>query len=516
MILDHSGNPIAQSRSVESDHEVRSLRSQISRLLRAKYDAAQTSNYNERHWANSDNLSPSAANSSTVRRTLRARARYEVCESGPYLKGMFLTLTNDFLGRGPRISIHDKRLTSKERARIESLYAEWAAQIKFNRKLWRMQFAKRMDGETFAVEVSNRKLDSPVKLDYLILEADQIDTPWDHLVENEANIKADSQMDGIRKDKFGNTTSFYIYDKHPGAFGYTPTPHSGQWYPSEFVRHWFRPDRGWHRGVSEITPSLPLCAYLRRYTLSVVQAAELAADYSAVLESILPPNTTAWTDGQGNALEDDPFDSIPIDRGMMVTLPFGMKLNQLDPKQPIQVYDVFIDSLLREIARPLLMPFNVAVGYSGGYNMASGTLDRQLYRGAIDAERMHCEEDVLEPNFQRWFYEASRVKGLIPQTILQKLGRRVPKHEWQWDQLPEHVDPHKVATALQVLWQSGFLSDRDIQETRFNRDVETHYQNLEEQMEFRKKLGMIMPNQPSPQRNNEEEEEIDDDSQGEE
>jgi capsid protein len=63
-----------------------------------------------------------------------------------------------------------------------------------------------------------------------------------------------------------------------------------------------------------------------------------------------------------------------LDKGMFTTLPWGYQLKQMKAEQPTTVYDKFVDALLREIARPLLMPFNMAVGFSGGYNFASGTL----------------------------------------------------------------------------------------------------------------------------------------------
>ncbi len=45
--------------------------------LQARYDAAQTTAENRKHWANADGLRADAANSPEVRATLRQRARYE-------------------------------------------------------------------------------------------------------------------------------------------------------------------------------------------------------------------------------------------------------------------------------------------------------------------------------------------------------------------------------------------------------------------------------------------------------
>jgi hypothetical protein len=54
--------------------------------LRARYDAAQTTAENARHWAMADALSADSAASADVRKKLRERARYEVANNS-YAKG---------------------------------------------------------------------------------------------------------------------------------------------------------------------------------------------------------------------------------------------------------------------------------------------------------------------------------------------------------------------------------------------------------------------------------------------
>jgi len=69
-------------------------------IVRAKFDSAQTTADNRRHWANADGLSADAAASPGVRRILRNRARYEVANNS-YARGIVLTLANDVIGKGP-------------------------------------------------------------------------------------------------------------------------------------------------------------------------------------------------------------------------------------------------------------------------------------------------------------------------------------------------------------------------------------------------------------------------------
>jgi capsid protein len=69
-------------------------------LVRAKFDAAQTTPDNRKHWSNADALAADAAANPEVRRTLRNRARYEVANNS-YARGIVLTLANDVIGTGP-------------------------------------------------------------------------------------------------------------------------------------------------------------------------------------------------------------------------------------------------------------------------------------------------------------------------------------------------------------------------------------------------------------------------------
>ena len=74
------------------------------RIIRAKFDSAQSTADNRRHWANADGLSADMAASPAIRRTLRNRARYEVANNS-YARGIVLTLANDVAGTGPRLQM---------------------------------------------------------------------------------------------------------------------------------------------------------------------------------------------------------------------------------------------------------------------------------------------------------------------------------------------------------------------------------------------------------------------------
>ncbi|MFO0180220.1 MAG: phage portal protein, partial [Planctomycetota bacterium] len=325
--------------------------------VRGKYDAAQTTEDNRRHWAMADGLSAAAANSRSVRRTIRNRARYEVANNS-YAKGIIATLANDVVGRGPILQVAAG--AAEANTRIERAFSNWAIEIGLAQKLRTMRQSKAIDGEAFAMLVTNEALRSPIKLDLKLIEAEQVTDPDDR----------QNHADGIRFDQFGNPASYTVLREHPGS-GTTSTEKLSP-VPAENMIHWFGVDRpGQVRGIPDITPALPLFAQLRRFTLAVLAAAETAASFAAVLYTTAPAN--------GEADDVDPFLPIEIEQRMMTTVPAGWQMGQLRPEQPCSTYAEFKRELINEIARCLNMPFNVAACNSASYNYASGRLDHQVY-----------------------------------------------------------------------------------------------------------------------------------------
>ncbi|RMF87436.1 MAG: phage portal protein, partial [Planctomycetota bacterium] len=206
----------------------RSLRSPASRFqsVRARYDAAQTTGENRRHWAGADRLSADAAANAQVRGILRARARYEVANNS-YAKGIVLTLANDMVGTGPRLQM----LTddAETNTLLEREFAGWAECVGLTEKLRTMRMARAVDGEAFALLVANPKLDVPVKLDVRLVEADQVASPFgaglgpgtrgsgvndfSRVPSPTPHVQA---TDGIVLDRYGNPVEYHILKHHPG------------------------------------------------------------------------------------------------------------------------------------------------------------------------------------------------------------------------------------------------------------------------------------------------------------
>jgi capsid protein len=218
--------------------------------VHGRYDAAATTEENRRHWANADLLSANTANSPEVRRVLRSRARYEVANNS-YARGIVLTLANDCIGTGPRLQM----VTEDAEANrvVEQEFIGWAEAVGLAEKLRTLRMARAQDGEGFLMLVANSKVDSPVKLDLRLVEADQVATPD---VERRSDLG--NAIDGVVFDAYGNPVEYHLLKSHPGdggaklAMEYDPVPAAS-------MIHCFRMDRpGQNRGIPEITPALPL------------------------------------------------------------------------------------------------------------------------------------------------------------------------------------------------------------------------------------------------------------------
>ena len=146
------------------------------REVSARYDAAQTSELNRRHWQAADTLSADSALTPAVRQRLRSRARYEAANNG-YLAGMTNTRATDLVGTGPRLLLDcgpdaDQELVSI----VEDNVYEWGQATALAAKLRTMSIAKAIDGESFAVITNNSALRG-VQLDLRLVEAEMVADP---------------------------------------------------------------------------------------------------------------------------------------------------------------------------------------------------------------------------------------------------------------------------------------------------------------------------------------------------
>ena len=405
-------------------------------IMRASYDSARTTTDNATLWTYTDALSAARSNSPAVRKVLRERARYEIANNS-YGDGIVDTLVSDLIGAWVTIKLGESAIAKQ----AEQDFQKWALASRFWQKLHAMIRAQIVDGESFALMTTNRNIRHAVKLNIIPFECDMCESYW--------NMPDVNEIDGIRFDENKDPVAYRILGSHPGDYRVNLKSKAGEWVDSRFIIHFFNCLRpGQVRGVSELTPALPLFAQLRSYTVSVLEAAARAAEVAGVIYTDLVPNSD---DGEC-AADVEAGSTIPAGRNKIVSLPEGWKLEQMKAEQPTTTYPMFKREIIGEIARCQSMPFNVAACDSSSYNYASGRLDHQTYDRYIDVKRFFASTEILDRVWEAYLQEYAPLKRLTPAQV-----EEISVAEWFFTSR-DHVDPGKEASADDTRLKNGTLT----------------------------------------------------------
>ena len=433
MLLDQFGRPVAATRR-QIDLAAQSGRSR-PRPVKATFDAARNGDDMVNYWANADALDADSAHSTQVRRTLVKRSRYEAGNNG-YTDGMLQTHADFLVGTGPTLQMQTSN--ARFNSLIEYRWKTWSKAVQLRRKLWCMTHARIQDGEAFGIIRNNRRVDDPVDLDVVLIETEMCHSPT-------VPPFREGYIDGIRFDEYGNPVYYDILPHHPGG-DFSWMALEPVRVPARFVLHWYTMRRpGQHRGVPEFRSTLNTGGSARRWREATLAAAEVAADYAAIIKTNQTPD---------GADPVSPLTTVDFDKRMMTALPMGWDVQQLKAEQPTASYDQFHRALVNEQARPLSMPQNLAMCDSSGYNFASGKLDHGTYFLKLDREREDCQDTCLDPLFRIWFKRLGLVIGLSGDGT-------PPDHTWDWPQYPV-ADTVSQAEARKINLSTGVASPSSV------------------------------------------------------
>lgn len=443
--------------------------------MRARYDTAQTTDENRRHFAAADALSADAANSLGVRMILRNRCRY-VYANNPRLRGMVRTLGNHTVGTGPRLQM---QLGSGAQARrlsdrLEAEFAAWMKAINLPRKLRIIRRSRVISGEVFGILGINPELPTRIKLDVRLVEADRVTNPAMGIYRDD--------IDGVFLDQFENPAAYRVLKCHPGDLFRGISPSDADDLPARIVLHYFDQDRPeQHRGIPDISPAVQLVEEGRRFRAAVLGAAETAADFAMAIQS-----DASADEDSADAVE--PMDEIELKRRVATVLPKGWSLTQTKAEQPTTTFKEFTRELLAEAARCLEMPVSLATLDANDANMSSSYVINQPYENAIAVDRGDLESIVLDPLLDAWLTLAFDPSDGLP------MAKRVPEefpHNWYWPLIGEHADPYKVANG-QVTRLNANLTTLRREYAREGFDWETEVRQIAKERELLKELGITV------------------------
>jgi len=387
----------------------------------ARFDAAQTTKENAAHWSMATGYDADTEASPTVRSIIRRRARYESANNSS-LRGMISKHANYVIGTGPRLQLSSENQIMNHD--IEADFLAWSKEINLGRKLRIAVMAEARDGEVFLMLIYNKKLNTKIKLDIRVLEADRIRGDYQ-------TMSNDDEVDGIFYDEIGNPIEYNVMP-HPGGNDFSV---EGKRVPADYMIHLFseeRPEQ--HRGVSMLTSALPAFAMLRRYTLAMIKKMESSANIAGVIQT----NELA-DEIEPDALGQDAFEPFSLPRDGYAALPRGYNLKDHMTNNPLESQNSFAEQVKIDSGQTLNLPKNAALGDSSSYNYASGQLDFQAYKKYLTIEQADIANIALAKIMKLWFRE------YWPQQIKYRRDDYLVL-SWFWDGTG-HVNPLVEANA---------------------------------------------------------------------
>lgn len=404
--------------------------------VKMRYDAAQTTTNNARHWENAGQfgLTADQMNSNSVRRILKTRSRYEYNNNG-YYRRIVNKKSNEIIGREIKINIESGN--SELNKALEKALKRWKRIIQLEKKLRTLCKDKIRDGEAVAMPYSRKNKKFTRKTGGVTLDLMQISC--DRLTSLQLDGDYSNNIDGVILDDMGINPVQYEIAKHSDYY-MSATPTETSKFDAEDVYHWFDQDYSeQHRAIPELTATLQLSADSRRYRKSVGDTAEAHANMSMVLEQQAPNDITSG-DLAGS------FEEIDLAPRMLTALPPGGKLNFTKPGQPIEQYGDFSDAVLREAAAPGDLPHNMVKGSSAEMNFSSARFDYYImFAKDRDIIRTDLENTILYDLIWRFIEEwyllnAQKFRGGLPEELDFTFGYEVdkyinPQQETKADQL---------------------------------------------------------------------------------
>ncbi len=442
--------------------------------MSSRYDAAQTSDENRRHWKNADALGPRTANHPGVRQTLRNRSRYER-DNDPYYAGLVRTIPGDVFGTGPRLQcqIVDEDELNRN---IEQKFGEWANTTGFFGSLLVAGETKIVDGESIGLIRKAQVKSEPVPLDVQWIESEQCTTPPTMVPKDWTRW-----VDGIDLDERGKPMTYHILKEHPGDR--VSATFEVEKVPADLVLDWYRKSRpGQYRGIPECTSSLPIGAQRRRWGMATLTAAEMAADFAVLVTSELP---------QGFNDDDLPaeWETMELNRGMITTLPAGGDAKQMKSEHPNQEFSPFKHEQLKEMGRPVGAPYSI-VGLDGSeHNYSSLRYEREIYHSALKVEREGARCAVLDPVFRAWYAIARLIPGYLASSSA-SLPESI-QFGWYWPGFAA-IDPVKEAVADTERLSNGTTTLQEVL-AEYGQDYIVFLKQRAREMNLMKELGLPLP-----------------------
>lgn len=397
---------------------------------------------------------------------LRDRSR-DLCRNAPLALGAIGTVCQNVIGNGLQLQ---SQIEAETLGLDEDKATEWMAKTEREFRLWAestdcdvtrtqnfygmqgLGFRSALEsGDVICLLPMDGKTDRmPYSLRLQLIEADRLVNPY--FQRNTVTFTG-----GVEMDAYGAPIAYHLMRQHPGSIDraqmliWDRYPAFGTKTKRRNVIHLFDKTRpGQTRGVPYLSPVIETIKQLDRYTEAEVMAAVVAAMLTVFIkteegEDVAPQFPSTVTGQSGGATVSN--DEVGLGPGAIVELGLGESIETVNPNRPNAGYDLFVQSILRQIGIALGLPFEVLIKHFTASYSASRAALLDAWR-FFRNRRQWVADSYCQPIYEAWMDEAVAIGRISAPGYFSKPAIRKAYLQASWvGEQPMQIDPVKEAEA---------------------------------------------------------------------
>jgi len=267
------------------------------------------------------------------------------------------------------------------------------------------------NGDSFVLLPRISRKNQPYTLRLQVVEGDRVC--------NADNVRDTMTLSGgIKKNEYGAPIEYHILNQHPGNIysskgrSWGKVPAFGKNTGLRNVIHLYRVLRpGQTRGVPFLASVIEPIKQLSKYSEAEIDAAVISAMFTVFIKSETGEGELAPMEPDSEVGGSSSDEDYKLASGAILGLAPGEEIQIANPGRPNQVFDPFVQSILRQIGVNLEIPFEILIKhFTASYSAARAALLEawKFFR----SRRTWLADNFCQEIYEIWMYEAV-AKGRI-------------------------------------------------------------------------------------------------------
>jgi len=399
---------------------------------------------------------------------LRDRSR-DLCRNAPLAIGAVSTVVSNVIGNGLQLQ---SQIEAETLGMDDDKAGEWMAKTEREFRLWaestdcdvtrtqnlyglqNLCFRSALEsGDVICLLPMKGNTDRmPYSLQLQLIEADRLCNPM--FAANTVTLTG-----GVEMDDAGAPIAYHMLKRHPGSIDRTQAmlwerePAFGTKTKRRNVVHLYRKHRpGQTRGIPYLSSVIETIKQLDRYTEAEVMAAVVSSMLTVFIKTEngedVSPQFPSMVNNQGSstgaAVSDE---QVGLGPGAIVDLGPGEDITSFMPNRPNAGFDMFTQSVLRQIGIALELPFEVLIKHFTASYSASRAAVQDAWR-FFKNRRQWIADGFCQPVYEAWMDEAVAIGRISAPGYFDKpaIRKAYLQANWVGDQ-PMQIDPVKEIEA---------------------------------------------------------------------